>query len=234
MPPPALYWGIDQQLEIKPKLGAINLATAALRFDLGRDFKAAQFLTVLDGTIARVDAATLSVQIPGAALTTLLGTEKETYLRWQLRARAPGAAVEVVDQGQVKILPAYSDVVAAVESTTTSGTLTGDAAVALSALRVVTTDANADLIYADSSDVTQLAKTVALTLQAFTEGEAAVAVLSSVVIDQGWNWDLELPIFIGTAGLLTQTAPTTGYLRQVATPISATSLYFEPQEAVLL
>lgn len=235
MAPPALYWGIDQQLEITPKgMTGIDFATATLRFDLGRDFKQAQFLTVLDGTIARVNDTTLSVAIPGAALTTILGTEKETYLRWQLRARAPGSEVELVDQGQVKVLPAYSDAIAAVETPTTSGTLTGDAATALSALRVITTDGSSDLVYADSSDTTQAAKTFGFTLQAFAEGDAAVAVLASVVIDNGWNWDVELPIFIGAAGVLTQVAPTSGYLRQVATPISATSIYFEPQEATLL
>jgi len=236
MPPPNLYWGIDQQLEIAPKgMSGVDFATADLRFDLGRDFKEQQFLTVLNGSIARLpDGKTLAVQIPGAALTTILGNEKEVYLRWQVRARASGSAVELVDQGQVKVIPAYSETVAVVETPTVSGQLSGEAATALSALRVVTTNADGDLVYADSGDVSQAAKTVALTLQAFAEGDAAVAVLSAIVIDNGWNWDTELPIFIGIAGALSQAVPASGYLRQVATPISATSLYFEPQEAVLL
>ena len=234
MAPPALYWGIDQQLELTPKLGNIDLATATLRFDLGFDFKQTQFLTVLDGTIARVNATTVSVQIPGAALTTLLGTEKETYLRWQLRARAPGSAVELIDQGQIKVLPAYSDAIAAVETPTTSGTLTGEAATALSALRVVTADDTGRLVYASSADLTQFAKGLALTLQAFAEGDEAVAALALIVTDAAWSWEDSSPIFLGLDGVLTQVAPTNGYLRQVAAPLSSTSLYFEPQEATLL
>lgn len=236
MPGLTLYWGIDQQLVIpRPaRFAGVDLATATLRFDLGLELTATHFLTALDSSISRVDANTLSVTIPGAAIVQALQTEKAATLTMQLRCRPLGATSDLVHQEAVSVKPAYSEAVAVVESPLTAGQLSGEAAVALSALRVVTTDANGELVYADSSDPTQANKTVALTLQAFAQDDAATGLVSAIVIDAGWNWDLELPIFVGAAGVLSQVAPVAGYLRQVATPISATSLYFEPQEATLL
>jgi len=231
-----LYWGIDQQLIISrpARFQGVDLQAATLRFDLGEELTQQHFLTVLDSSISLLDSETMAVVIPGGAIVQALQTEKAATLTLQLRCKPDGATSELVQQEPETVTPAYSEAVAVVESTLTAGELSGPAAVALSALRVVTTDATGDLVYADSSDTTQANKTVALTLQAFAQDDTAVGLVSAIVIDAGWNWDTELPIFVGSTGLLTQTAPTAGYLRQVATPISATSLYFEPQEAILL
>lgn len=231
-----LYWGIDQSLQLDrsdlQQMQGVDFATTELRFDLGKSFTTQQFLTVLNSTISRVNADTLSIRIPGAALVSILGDERETALKWQLRAKASGSMSEIVEQGSLRVVPAFSEVIAAVETPLTSGQLSGDAAVPLAALRVVIKDATDRLALADAAVVSQASKTVGLTLQSFAQDEVAIAVLSSIVVDSGWTWDEELPIYIGSSGVLTQTQPTDGYVRRVATPISSDSLYFEPDATI--
>lgn len=48
-------------------------------------------------------------------------------------------------------------------------------------------------------------------IDVYTEGE---------MTDQTWSWDVTKDIFIGDNGALTQTAPTTGTIKIIATPIS--------------
>lgn len=114
------------------------------------------------------------------------------------------------------------------------GVLQAVAATPLSALRVVTTSAEGLMVYASSDDLSQVNKTLGITQQAYSAGDPVTAPLGQIMTDSGWNWDSGQPIFLGLNGILTQAVPTSGYLRQVASPISSTSLYFEPQEAIIL
>jgi hypothetical protein len=64
-----------------------------------------------------------------------------------------------------------------------------------------------------------------LRIRVLTEGE---------ISNPGWNWNLDLPIWLGSQGQMVQVAPTSGFLIQVATPKAPNSIQFEIQEAVLL
>lgn len=55
----------------------------------------------------------------------------------------------------------------------------------------------------------------------------AKARINGFVFDAGWSWDVAKPIWLGTDGQLTQTAPTSGFVRVVALPVSATTLIFD-------
>jgi len=44
-----------------------------------------------------------------------------------------------------------------------------------------------------------------------------------------WNWTADLPLFVGTDGVLTQTYPATGWVQQVAVARSATEIFIDVQ-----
>ena len=97
------------------------------------------------------------------------------------------------------------------------------AGVNLSALRAVTTDANGNAVYA-SNDTKNNAVVVGLTSAAATAGNAVSVRTAGIVEDANWAWT-KGPVFLGTNGALTQTAPTGGsIIVQVARAITATKI----------
>ncbi|MBW4540680.1 MAG: hypothetical protein KME43_16250 [Myxacorys chilensis ATA2-1-KO14] len=114
-----------------------------------------------------------------------------------------------------------------------SQSLSGVAAIALSALRVVTLSDTYGLIYADSSIRDHAFSVLAITKQAFSSGASASAVISDRISDPYWNWDIRKPIYLGQSGQLTQTFPATGFVRPVAQALSPTEILFSPEEAIV-
>jgi hypothetical protein len=114
-----------------------------------------------------------------------------------------------------------------------SQSLSGVAAISLSALRVVTLGDTYQLIYADSSITAHAFSVLAITKQAFSSGASASAVISDRVSDSAWSWDIRKPIYLGQNGQLTQTFPTTGFERQVAQALSPTDILFSAEEAIV-
>ena len=111
--------------------------------------------------------------------------------------------------------------------------ITAPAATNLSALRVVVEEGG-ELVYADPTDASHAQQAAGLVTRAYAQDATATARLSEIVSDDGWNWNPTLPIWLGANGTLTQTIPTSGFLRVMARAIDATSIFFEPQEAIQL
>lgn len=103
----------------------------------------------------------------------------------------------------------------------------------LSALRVVTIS-NGELVYADSSNVSHAYSVLGLLLQSTSTGQQVRALTDGPVMDAAWAWSPLLPVWLGNAGYLTQTAPTSGFQLQVATAVTPISLDFEIQEPIIL
>lgn len=103
----------------------------------------------------------------------------------------------------------------------------------LSALRVLALNSNNQLVLADSGTPDHAFRLVGLLQQAISSG-TATPLIRGVVSDSNWAWELTKPIWLGTQGQLTQTAPTVGFLAQVATPLNSTQILFEMQEVTLL
>jgi hypothetical protein len=100
-------------------------------------------------------------------------------------------------------------------------------------LRVVVVDGD-DLIYASPANLDHAHRTVGLTLTASGAGQPSTAITYGPASDGGWNWDPDLPLWLGVDGTLTQTPPVAGYLRIVATAISPGSILFNPDTPILL
>lgn len=105
---------------------------------------------------------------------------------------------------------------------------------ALSALRLVIVNESGQLAYADAATVSHAFRLVGLLPSAVVLGESIAVLTDGLISDSGWNWTLGSPIFVGSNGTLTQTPPETGFLQQVAVPVSATQIDFEIQEPILL
>lgn len=106
-------------------------------------------------------------------------------------------------------------------------------ATALSALRVVCLNDSNALILADSSTLSHAFRLVGLLQVALNSG-TATPLVRGIVSDASWSWDTSKPIWLGTAGFLTQTPPLTGFQVQVATPLTTNTIHFEIQEILEL
>lgn len=100
------------------------------------------------------------------------------------------------------------------------------AGVNLSALRAVTTDANGNAVYA-SNDTKNNAVVVGLTSAAANAGNAVSVRTAGIVEDAVWSWT-KGPVFLGSNGALTQTAPTGGaIIVQIGRALTTTKLQID-------
>ncbi len=134
----------------------------------------------------------------------------------------PDAVIEVVEAGPIGPAGPIGGFVEAVAGVTLSGH------------RAVIPDVDGTLIYADQQDSTQVNLPVYLTFSSWAQGEVATVVGIGPVEEASWDWTPLLPIYLGSNGLLTQVAPTSGFLRKVASVASPTSIWFDPQPAITL
>lgn len=100
--------------------------------------------------------------------------------------------------------------------------------------RVVVLNAAEEAIYADNSDLTHVDKVLGLSLGAAAIGDQFNVIRLGDVSEPSWNWALDQPVFLSTAGQLTQVPPTTGFLLVVGFPIAPTKLYVDIGESVVL
>ena len=104
----------------------------------------------------------------------------------------------------------------------------------LSAYRSVIIDDNSKVAYADSSQMGHINRILGITTRSCLSGHVAAVVTGGVVNNSGWSWTIGNPIFLSSSGALTQTPPTTGFLQIMGFPLSTTSIYLQPQEAIVL
>ncbi|HEY9696747.1 MAG TPA: hypothetical protein V6D10_05760 [Trichocoleus sp.] len=103
------------------------------------------------------------------------------------------------------------------------------AAIDLSALRVLR-EVEEGLLYASSDDALQAFQVVGLSLKAVEQGNRTSPLIQGRVSDSGWNWQPGQPIYLGIAGMMSQSAPAIGFILQVGTAKSPTEIDFEIQE----
>lgn len=103
----------------------------------------------------------------------------------------------------------------------------------LSGHRAVVPAPGDTVVYADHTHLADLGRPVWLTLGAATEGAPVDLAWAGTVVESSWAWTVG-PVFIGADGLLTQSAPTTGYTRQLGTAMSTDTLWLDPQPGIAL
>ena len=108
------------------------------------------------------------------------------------------------------------------------GTMDLVAGIDLSGHRVVATDANGQLAYSSGL------YGVGITQGASMAGDVATIRYGGMMDEPTWTWIPDQPIFQTGAGYLTQTPPSSGFVRQVGVALSATSMKVEFSPAIVL
>jgi hypothetical protein len=103
----------------------------------------------------------------------------------------------------------------------------------LSALRIVSRSAGQYFAANPMSDASIFA-IAGLTTSASIIGAPTTPINNAEYEDQSWSWVAGRPIFLGNAGILTQTPPNTGWLQVVARPLSPTAISIEIEEPIKL
>lgn len=99
---------------------------------------------------------------------------------------------------------------------------------ALSANKVVMLDpADGKLYYASSADVADKNSIVGITKAAYSVDETATVIAWGPKTNNTWAWDTDSDpaLYLGSAGALTQTAPTSGFVIPVGFVVSATEIF---------
>lgn len=97
------------------------------------------------------------------------------------------------------------------------------AGITVSGHRAIAIDANGEGVYADAGDASAMSL-YGISTNAALLGEDILVARSGYLEWPAGGLTPGAPLFLGTTGLLTQTVPTTGWLRQVATAIDAASV----------
>lgn len=113
-------------------------------------------------------------------------------------------------------------------------TVNYQAAVAIGAFRAVAIDNNGDLIYADKDTLDHRNRILGITITAVSAGGTPVVVQFGHIDEITWSWTMNLPIYLGTNGLLTQTPPTSGILQQLGYPTSSIGMVVDQGLSILL
>lgn len=107
-----------------------------------------------------------------------------------------------------------------------SGPLTAFSAIAFSAGKAVVAD---NLVLAQSLSVLGVSTTGAL-----DNGDTLSVQSKGPIQSSTWNWTPTAPVYLGTAGALTQILPSAGFLQVVGTAIDATTLLIDIKPAIQL
>jgi len=93
----------------------------------------------------------------------------------------------------------------------------------ISALKVVYMNAGKAYI-ASSGELSQANRVIGVAVDACTVGHSGRIRKQGYMKDNSWHWQLDKPIFLGINGALTQTAPVSGFVCQIAVPISSNEI----------
>lgn len=115
--------------------------------------------------------------------------------------------------------------------------VTIEAGANISAFRVVYTDPTDQKVYVASPSTSATRDTiVGMTTAAVTIGNDATIRSSGQITNSGWNWNPALGkvLYLGAGGVLTQTAPTSGFVLKVGFVMAPTVAFLQFGETIVL
>jgi hypothetical protein len=108
------------------------------------------------------------------------------------------------------------------------------ASTALGGHRIVYKNSISQVAYASNNDNAQASLVIGITTEAVSSGANVSVLIFGEFEEFTWSWLTDRPIFLGLNGLMTQTVPTSGYVLQVAAPITPTKILVDIRTPVLL
>lgn len=100
--------------------------------------------------------------------------------------------------------------------------------------RIVLVDGLLAAGYASKDDLTHIGRVYGVTLNAAGAGEPVTVRTRGAIEELSWAWTPLAPVFLGVNGLLTQTVPTSGFQQVIGVAITATVLFVNPREPIVL
>lgn len=98
--------------------------------------------------------------------------------------------------------------------------------------RAVTVNSVGQLVYPDPGSPNS--RVYGVTTHSAQQGELTTVQITGTQTEPSWNWDITLPVFVGVAGTLTQTAPVTGQTLIVGYPNGPTKLFIDRQPPIYM
>ena len=105
---------------------------------------------------------------------------------------------------------------------------------ALGGHRIVRATTAGKVGYVDPSDPDQAHAALGLTTGAVADGALASVQFAGPITEPSWAWTPNLPVFIGAAGVPTQTPPSSGFHATVGVAVSATSMVIQLKSPIVL
>lgn len=116
-----------------------------------------------------------------------------------------------------------------------ASTVTKVAAVALGGHRVVTLNSSGEAIYADNTNIAHIDKVLGVTTHAVDSGDEVAIQTYGELEEASFAWTVATPaVFLVANGLMSHTAPTTGFVRKVGFVTEADTLFIDLGEPVAL
>lgn len=100
---------------------------------------------------------------------------------------------------------------------------------AIGGQRVVVTDAVGKVVHADHTDTDHFGLVTGITSTSAILDEEVLIVSYGRMTDPVFSFTAEEKVYVSTNGLLTQTAPTTGFLQCIGHAVSTDTLFINPQ-----
>jgi len=133
------------------------------------------------------------------------------------------------------VIPVYSDTqdeFVLTEAADISGVgaytrVTRTAGEALGGHRVVRQGTDGAAYYASNTSDSHKHAVLGVTIGAVNSGDTATIQSYGELTEPSWTWSPGLPIFLSTNGLLTQTAPTSGFVLILGTAQTATKMFIQ-------
>jgi hypothetical protein len=102
--------------------------------------------------------------------------------------------------------------------------------------RVLALDNTGKAVYADSASLPLTQRVVGVSTSSTDAGVDAPIQTYGVMEEPSWNWVVELPVFLGTNGTLTQIPPTSPSKASIVVgfPTSPTTLFINIQQPILI
>jgi len=105
---------------------------------------------------------------------------------------------------------------------------------ALGGHRIVRATTAGKVGYVDPSDPDQAHAALGLTTGAVADGALASVQFAGPISEPSWAWAPNLPVFVGAAGVPTQTPPSSGFHATVGVAVSATSMVIQLKSPIVL
>ncbi len=100
--------------------------------------------------------------------------------------------------------------------------------------KIVKLNSSGKAIYADKDIIEDANQVLGITKHSASANESIYIQTYGEMIEPTWNWNLALPIFLGNNGVLTQTAPTSGFTLIIGFPLTVTSIYIDIKQPIII